>query len=190
MPDWKIMRTDGLQNDGQAILRAAAHVDDKDGISVDDLLQVAGNYDAFIVRGRTKVSADVIKASPCLKIIGRVGVGVDNIDIQAASECGVTVVNTPTATSLSVAELTIGLLFALARSISQADSSMKNDVWIKKQLRGVELNGKTLGVIGLGNIGSMVAGRAASLGMEVIGYDIALTDDEIKKARRSSGSPE
>ena len=181
MPDWKILLTDGLQNNGQAILRAAADVDDRDGISGDDLLKVAGNYDAFIVRGRTKVNAAVIKASSGLKVIGRVGVGVDNIDLQAASEYGVSVVNTPTATSLSVAELTIGLLFALARSISQADSSMKNDVWIKKQLRGVELNGKTLGVIGMGNIGSMVAGRAASLGMEVIGYDIALTDNEIKR---------
>ncbi len=173
MPDWKILLTDGLQNNGQAILRAAAHVDDRDGISGDDLLKVAGNYDAFIVRGRTKVSAAVIKAAPCLKVIGRVGVGVDNIDLQAASEYGVTVVNTPTATSLSVAELTIGLLFALARSIPQADSSMKNGAWNKKQLRGLELNGKTLGVIGMGNIGSMVASRAASLGMEVIGYDIA-----------------
>jgi len=181
MPDWKILLTDGLQNNGQAILNSAAHVDDRDGISGDDLLKVAGNYDAFIVRGRTKVSAAVIKAAPCLKVIGRVGVGVDNIDLQAASEYGVTVVNTPTATSLSVAELTIGLLFALARSIPQADSSMKNSVWIKKQLRGVELNGKTLGVIGLGNIGSLVAGRAASLGMEVIGYDISLTDDEMRR---------
>jgi len=173
MPDWKILLTDGLQNNGQAILRAAADVDDRGGISGDDLLKVAGNYDAFIVRGRTKVSAAIIKASSCLKVIGRVGVGVDNIDLQAASEYGVIVVNTPTATSLSVAELTIGLLFALARSIPQADSSMKNGVWIKKQLRGLELNGKTLGVIGTGNIGSMVANRAASLGMEVIGYDIA-----------------
>jgi D-3-phosphoglycerate dehydrogenase len=145
MPDWKILLTDGLQNNGQAILRAAADVDDRDGISVDDLLKVAGNYDAFIVRGRTKVSAAVIKASPRLIVIGRVGVGVDNIDLQAASECGVSVVNTPTATSLSVAELTIGLLFALARSIPQVDSSMKNGAWNKKQLRGLELNGKTLG---------------------------------------------
>ncbi len=173
MPDWKILLTDGLQNNGQEILRAAADVDDRDGISGDDLLKVAGNYDAFIVRGRTKVSAAVIKAAPCLKVIGRVGVGVDNIDLQAASECGVSVVNTPTATSLSVAELTIGLLFALARSIPQADSSMKNGAWNKKQLRGLELNGKTLGVIGMGNIGSMVASRAASLSMEVIGYDKA-----------------
>lgn len=181
MPDWKILLSDGLQKNGQAILRAAAHVDDRDGISVDDLLQVARNYDAFIVRGRTKVTAAVIKAALCLKVIGRVGVGVDNIDLQAASEYGVTVVNTPTATSLSVAELTIGLLFALARSIPQADSSMKKGAWNKKQLCGGELNGKTLGVIGMGNIGSMVAGRAASLGMEVIGYDITLTDDETKR---------
>ncbi|MFC2055887.1 NAD(P)-dependent oxidoreductase, partial [Chloroflexota bacterium] len=97
------------------------------------------------------------------------------------SEYGVTVVNTPTATSLSVAELTIGLLFTLARSIPHADSSMKNGGWIKKQLCGVELKGKTLGIIGIGNIGSIVAGRAASLRMDVIGYDIYLTDDEMER---------
>ena len=180
MPDWKILLTDGLQNNGQAILRAAADVDDRDGISGDDLLKVAGNYDAYIVRGRTKVTAAVIKAAPSLKVIGRVGVGVDNIDIQATSEYGVTVVNTPTATSLAVAELTIGLLFTLARSIPHADSSMKDGAWIKKQLCGVELKGKTLGIIGIGNIGSIVADRAASLKMDVIGNDI-LTDDETKR---------
>jgi D-3-phosphoglycerate dehydrogenase len=176
---WKILLTDGLHEGGQAILRAGAQVDNRPDISADDLLAVVGEYDALIVRGRTKVTAAVFAAAAKLKAVGRAGVGVDNIDLTAASTHGVTVVNAPISTSLAVAELSIGLMFALARMIPRADSTMKAGQWIKKQLEGVELSGKTLGVIGMGNIGGEVARRCAALGMKSIGYDPLIPADVI-----------
>jgi D-3-phosphoglycerate dehydrogenase len=116
-----------------------------------------------------------------LKVIGRAGVGVDNIDLEAAKKHGVTVVNAPTSTSLAVAELTFGLLLALAREIPRADSAMKQGKWLKKELEGVELNGKTLGVVGFGRIGMEVGRRAAAFGMSVIAYDPLISEDDIKK---------
>jgi len=116
-----------------------------------------------------------------LKAIGRAGVGVDNIDLQAAKVHNITVVNAPVSTSLAVAELTFGLMLALAREIPRADASMKMGRWIKKELEGVELSGKTLGVIGFGRIGVEVGKRAAAFGMNVIAYDPLIPDDEIKK---------
>lgn len=181
MTQFKILITDGLHESGQAILRAAAQVDDRNDISAEDLLKVVGEYDAMIVRGRTKVTPAVFDAAVKLKGVGRAGVGVDNIDLQAAKAHGVTVVNAPKSTSLAVAELALGLMFAVARNIPKADASMKAGQWIKKQLEGIELSGKTLGVVGMGNIGSSVAQRAAALGMKPIGYDPALPADEIAK---------
>ncbi len=181
MARWRILLTDGLHERGQAILRAQAEVDDRSGISAEELLTVAGEYHAFIVRGRTKVTAEVLAQAPHLKVIGRAGVGVDNIDLAAANRHGVTVVNAPTATTQAVAELTIGLLFALARHIPRADAGMKQGLWLKKELKGVELSGKTLGVIGYGRIGSAVGQRAAALGMRVLAYDPLLTPEQIRE---------
>lgn len=178
---YKILLTDGLDASGQSILRTSADVDDRSGISADDLLKVIADYDALIVRGRTKVTASVLDAASRLKAIGRAGVGVDNIDLEAAKKRGVTVVNAPTSTSLAVAELTFGLLLALAREIPRADSAMKQGEWLKKQLEGVELNGKTLGIIGFGRIGMEVGKRAAAFGMNVIAYDPLISEDDIKK---------
>ena len=180
MTKWKILLTDGLNESGQAILRAAAEVDDRPDISAEALLQVVGEYDAMIVRGRTKVTPEVLEAAKKMKIIGRAGVGVDNINLIAAKAHGVTVVNAPKSTSLAVAELTMGMMLAVARSIPKADSTMKAGQWIKKQLEGVELRGKTLGIIGMGNIGSVVGRMAAGFGMRVIGYDPLLSADEIE----------
>ena len=181
MSDFKILITDGLDKAGQSILRSAATVDDKSGISADDLIKIIPEYDALIVRGRTKVPASVMDASSTLKVIGRAGVGVDNIDLEAARKHNVTVVNAPVSTSLAVAELTFGLLLALAREIPRADAAMKQGKWIKKELEGVELNGKTLGVIGYGRIGVEVGKRASAFGMSVIAYDPFIPGDEIKK---------
>ncbi len=179
MTSWKVLITDGLSDKGLAILGTAAQVDNKPDISADDLLKVAGEYDAMVVRGRTKVTPAVFEAASHLKVVGRAGVGVDNIDLTAARSHGVTVVNAPKSTSLAVAELALGLMFAVARMLPKADATMKQGQWIKKQLEGVELNGKTLGIVGMGNIGTALAARAAGLGMKVIGYDTLVPADEI-----------
>jgi D-3-phosphoglycerate dehydrogenase len=181
MPDYNILITDGLDAHGQSILRSSASVDDKDGISADDLLKAIPDYDAMIVRGRTKVTPAVMDVAARLKVIGRAGVGVDNIDLEAAKKHNVTVVNAPMSTPLAVAELTFALLLALAREIPRADISMKQGQWLKKELEGVELNGKTLGLIGLGRIGAEVGKRAAVFGMNILAYDPLISEDEIKR---------
>ena len=181
MPEFNILITDGLDQSGQSILRANAQVDDQSGISAEDLLKVIPNYDALIVRGRTKVTAPIMDAASRLKVIGRAGVGVDNIDLEAAKKHNITIVNAPMSTSLAVAELTFGLLLALAREIPRADAGTKAGQWLKKELEGVELNGKTLGLIGFGRIGVEVGRRASAFGMNVIAYDPLISEDEIKE---------
>ncbi|NJD57813.1 MAG: hypothetical protein FIA98_00235 [Anaerolineae bacterium] len=181
MSNWKVLITDGLSDKGISILSSAAQVDNKPDIAADDLLKIAGDYDAMVVRGRTKVTPVVFDAAVKLKAVGRAGVGVDNIDLTAARSHGVTVVNAPISTSLAVAELAIGLMFSLARMIPKADTTMKQGQWIKKQLEGIELNGKILGIVGMGNIGTALASRTAGLGMKVIGYDSLVPAEEIKK---------
>ena len=181
MPEYKILITDGLEERGQALLRTAANVDDRNGISADELLEVIDRYDAIIVRSRTKVTSQVIDAASQLKVIGRAGVGVDNIDLEAAGARGIAVLNTPTSTSIAVAELTLALMLALARSIPRADTAAKSGEWIKKSLSGVELYQKTLGILGMGNIGKEVAQRATAFGMSVIAYDPLISDFEIQQ---------
>lgn len=179
MTAWKILLTDGLEQNGQAILRTNAVLEDRENCSPDELLSIIDGYDALIVRGRTKVTRQVIEKGSRLKVIGRSGVGVDNIDLKAARDHNIVVVNAPISTSLAVAELATGMLFALARQIPQADQGMKNGQWLKKKLSGSELSGKTLGIVGMGNIGRLLAQRAAGLGMQVLGYDPMLDNDEI-----------
>lgn len=171
MANWKILIADGLAESGLEILQAEAVVEDRSGITSDELLEEIGSYHGLIVRGRTLVTQDVLAAATSLKVVGRAGVGVDNIDLAAAQERGITVVNAPAASSIAVAELTLGLMLSLMRHISQADSTMKSGQWLKKELKGIELNGKVLGIIGVGHIGMGVAHRAAAFGMQVIGYD-------------------
>ena len=179
MAAWKILLTDGLEENGQTILRASTEITDRNGISGEELLQVIGEYDALIVRGRTKVNAAVLAAGKKLKVVGRSGVGVDNIDLAAARENKITVVNAPLGLTIAVAELTLGLMLSMAREIPRADSGMKNGKWLKKELEGTEIYGKTLGVVGVGRIGSAVAQRAEACGMKAIGYDALLQPDEI-----------
>lgn len=181
MPLWKILITDGLDENGQKILRAAAQVDDRSGAILDELLQIIGEYDALIVRSRTKVTRPVFAAAPRLKVVGRAGVGIDNIDLEAARQHAVCVVNAPAATTLAVAEQTLALMLALARRIPQADAAMKAGRWIKNEISGVELSGKTLGIIGMGNIGRAVVERAAAFGMAALGYDPLLPEELIRQ---------
>lgn len=181
MSEWKIMVADGLDPVGVEILRARAQTDDCKGISADDLLSAIGAYHAVIVRSRTKITSAVLEAAENLRVVGRAGVGVDNIDLSAAANRGVTVVNAPVATTLAVAEQTLALMLALARSIPRADAAMKSGQWIKKELMGVELNGKILGIVGVGNIGAAVAQRAAALGMRVLGYDPLLNEETLRE---------
>jgi D-3-phosphoglycerate dehydrogenase / 2-oxoglutarate reductase len=179
MTVWKILLTDGLEESGQEIMRSAAEVHDRSGISGEDLLREIGDYNALIVRGRTKVTPAVFAASKNLKVVGRAGVGVDNIDLNAAREHGVTVVNSPLATTVAVVELTFGLMLSMVREIPRADATMKAGKWIKKELEGSELYGKTLGVIGFGRIGAGVGTRAAAFGMKVLGYDPLISAGDI-----------
>jgi len=181
MSAWKILLTDGLEENGRVILGAAAEVIDQTGISAEDLLKVVGEYDALIVRGRTKVTAAVFDAATNLKAVGRAGVGVDNIDLAAAKAHNVTVVNSPLATTVAVAELTLSLMLSLVREIPRADASMKAGKWLKKEFEGRELYGKTLGVLGFGRIGSAVAARAKAFEMKILAYDPLVPAEEIIK---------
>ena len=179
MPEYKILITDGLDERGQSILRASAHVDDKNGLSADDLAQVIAEYDGLIVRGQTRVTASLLETASRLKVVGRAGVGVDNIDLEAAKRHNIAVVNAPTSTTIAVAELAFGLLLAVARDIPRADMAMKQGEWLKKELEGVELYGKTLGIVGYGRIGIEVGKRAAAFGMNVVVYDPNVSEEEL-----------
>jgi len=183
---YKILLTDGLEENGQVVLRANAQVDNRPTITADELLQVVGEYDALIVRGRTKVTPAVFDAGKKLKVVGRAGVGVDNIDLNAAKAHGVTVVNSPTATTLAVAELTMALMLSIVRDIPRGDAGMKAGKWLKKEMEGSELWRKTLGVIGFGRIGEATAKRAAAFDMDIIGYDPLIPAEEIM---RRGGKP-
>jgi D-3-phosphoglycerate dehydrogenase len=171
----RVLVCDSIHADGLAILRAAGfQVDDQAGIDKAKLVELIPNYEVAIVRGRTKFDAGMINAAGKLRMIGRAGVGLDNIDIDAAKAAGIQVWNTPGAPSTSVAELTIGLILSLLRKIPLADQEMKAGRWIKNQLMGEELQGKRVGVIGrAGRIGNEVS-RILTVGFqaEVLGYDV------------------
>ena len=171
----RVLVCDPIHSDGLQILRKAGfQVDDQSGIDKDTLSRVISDYDVVIVRGRTKIDATLIRTARNLKIIGRAGVGLDNIDGETAKARGVQVWNTPAAPSTSVGELTVGLILSLLRKIPFADQEMKNGRWIKSQLMGEELQGRKVGVIGrAGRIGSEVS-RILTVGFQadVLGYDV------------------
>jgi D-3-phosphoglycerate dehydrogenase len=171
----RILVCDGIAPAGLALLRREADVLEA------KRLRDLGSVDAIIVRSQTKVThAVVAEAAPRLKVIGRAGVGVDNIDLDAAQDHQVMVVNAPMASATSVAELTLGLLLGMMRLIPQANASMERGEWHKKKLRGAELHGKTLGVIGLGRIGSRVAQLGQAFGMRILGHDPYVSRDVIQ----------
>jgi D-3-phosphoglycerate dehydrogenase len=169
----KILIADPLAKRGQEILHHArgVQVDEKTGLSEAEVCKILGAYDAIIVRSETKVNKTLIDAAPKLRVIGRAGVGVDNVDVDAATKRGIIVMNTPGGNTISTAEHTFSMLLALARNIPQAHASVKAEKWNRKQFQGVELYNKTLGVIGMGRIGSEVARRAIAFGMRVLAYD-------------------
>jgi D-3-phosphoglycerate dehydrogenase len=178
---WTVLITDGLQESAIAILEKSATVQNRPDISADDLMKSLAGVQAIIVRGRTKVTADVFAAAPDLKVVGRAGVGVDNIDLKAAKAKNVIVVNAPQSTTIAVAEHTLALMLSLAREIPLADAGLRRGEWLKKKLEGFELSGKTLGIVGMGRIGSAVAARATGFGMICVGYDPQLPNEEIAK---------
>jgi D-3-phosphoglycerate dehydrogenase / 2-oxoglutarate reductase len=168
----KILVCDSLEESGLSLLReAGAHVHVLTAEERPRLLELVADYDAVVVRSATKVTADMLKAGKKLKVVGRAGVGVDNVDVAAATELGVLVVNAPTANLLSATEHTLALMMAVMRKVAGADASMKRSEWDRKNYSGVELFGKTLGVIGFGRIGQGVATRAKAFEMRVLAFD-------------------
>lgn len=152
-------------------------VDVKTGLSPEAQREIIGDYEALIVRSATKVDRAFVEAAKKLRIVVRAGIGVDNVDVNACTEAGILVENTPRGNAVSAAEHAIALLFALARKIPQADATTKSGKWEKSKFMGVELGGKTLGVVGTGNIGAIVCNRARGLGMQVVAFDPALTEE-------------
>lgn len=177
----RVLISDNISPKGIKILKdAGLEVDVKTGMKPEELKACIGEYNALVIRSATKVTSEIIDAATNLKVIGRAGSGLDNVDKVAATKKGIVVMNTPGGNTITTAEHTIALLFALARKIPQATASMKSGKWEKKKFMGVELFGKTLGVIGIGNIGSQVAKRAQGLQMNVIAYDPFLSEDKAK----------
>jgi D-3-phosphoglycerate dehydrogenase / 2-oxoglutarate reductase len=180
MTFWRILVTDGLAENGQALLRQSARVEDQCGIAPNELLKVVKDYDALIVHNRTQLTQAVFAAAQKLKVVGNTAASINNIDLSAAHQHGVTVINAPTATTAAVAELTLAFILALARQITAADASMKTGLWTKKALQGCEVNGRTLGILGMGHVGSAVARSASALGMRPVGYDPFLDGETIE----------
>lgn len=167
----KVIVAEKLAPEGIEKLREHFEVDAYDRIDRNELLERIGEYDALIVRSGTKVDSEVISNATRLKMIGRAGIGVDNIDVEAATKKGILVANAPESNIVSAAEHTMAVMLALARNIPSANASISRGEWERSKYQGVELNGKTLGIVGLGRIGSLVAERASAFGMKVIAYD-------------------
>lgn len=173
----KILVTDRVAQDGIDLLAQQAQVDVRPGLPPDELVKAIGEYQALVVRSETKVTREVIEAGRRLQVVGRAGVGVDNIDLTAATERGIIVVNAPLGNTISAAEHAIGLMLALARHIPDACNSLRSGEWQRSRYMGVELRGKTLGVVGLGQVGSEVARRARGLEMHVIAHDPFVSEE-------------
>lgn len=173
----KILAADGISAQGIEILKPEFEVDIRDKISHEELLEIIPQFDALMVRSASKVTADVIERAENLKIIGRAGVGVDNIDVQAATAKGILVINSPGGNTIAATEHTCAMMLALARKIPIANQTMQAGEWNRKKYVGVELNNKTLGVIGMGRIGAGVAKRAIAFGMDVLGYDPYINEE-------------
>jgi D-3-phosphoglycerate dehydrogenase len=177
---WRVLVADPVARHGIEILERVAQVDVRTGQPPEALVAAIGDYDALIVRSETRVTAAVIAAAKRLQVVGRAGVGVDNIDIPSATAAGVVVVNAPTGNTISAAEHTIGLMLALARHIPQANASLRAGKWERSKFIGTEVRGKTLVVLGVGQVGSEVVRRAVALGMRVVGFDPFLTEERAR----------
>ncbi|OFV88777.1 MAG: phosphoglycerate dehydrogenase [Acidobacteria bacterium RBG_16_68_9] len=181
-----VLVSDKLAAQGLAILRQAADrgeltFDNRAGLGPEQLREVIGDYDALIVRSATRVTAELLAAAKRLRVIGRAGIGVDNIDVPAATRKGVVVLNTPGGNTVTTAEQAISLMLSLARSIPQASASTKSGKWEKSRFMGTEVYNKTLGIVGIGNIGALVAERGQGLRMKVIAHDPFISEEKAKK---------
>ena len=176
----KVLVSDSISDEGINILRGYAQVDIKLGLKPEEIISLIGDYEALVVRSQTQVSAKVIEAGKKLQVIGRAGVGVDNIDVKEATRRGIIVVNAPTGNTISAAEHTIALMLALARHIPQANTMLKSGVWRRSDFIGTEVRGKTLGIIGLGNVGSEVARRARGLEIKLTACDPFISADHAR----------
>ncbi len=178
---YKVLITDPVSEEGIEILRQEAQVDVKANLKPEEIIDIIGDYEALVVRSQTRVTAAIIEAGKKLQVIARAGVGIDNVDVEAATRCGIVVVNAPTGNTVSAAEHTIALLLASVRNIPQANASLKSGQWKRNEFMGTELRGKTLGIIGLGNVGSEVAKRAQGFEMKLIGIDPMVSVEYAKK---------
>ncbi len=181
----KVLISDALGESGVRILQAeeGIEVDVKTGLPPEELKKIIGEYDGLVIRSATKVTADLLEAAPKLKVVGRAGIGLDNVDIPAATKKGVVVMNTPGGNVVTTAEHAIAMMMAATRNIALGTATLKNGKWEKKKLQGREIMDKTLGVIGFGKIGSVVADRARGLKMRVVVYDPVVQPDVIEKQR-------
>jgi len=179
----KVLVSDPLSNKGLEILARAKSLkyDIKPGLSAEELKKIISEYDAIIIRSETKLKAEIIEAADRLKVIGRAGIGLDNVDLPAATKKGIVVMNTPQENAIAAAEHTIAMVLSISRKIPQATSSMKAGKWEKKKFMGVELYNKTFGIVGIGVIGSIVADRARGLKMKVVAYDPYLSKEAAEK---------
>jgi len=189
---YKVLVSDPISDLGLQQLTEAqdVQVDKRTGLSEDELVAIIGDYDALLVRSQTKVTERILKAGTRLKVVGRAGVGVDNIDLEAATKLGVIVINAPDGNTITTSEHTFAMMMALARHIPQAYRKTVEGTWDRKSFLGVELRNKVLGVLGMGRIGSEVAKRAKAFGMEIIGYDPFLSEDRAEKLGIRLGSVE
>ncbi|QDR79153.1 phosphoglycerate dehydrogenase [Sporomusa termitida] len=177
----KVLVSEQIAQKGlEKLTEEGAVVDIKTTLTRQELLEVIGDYEALIVRSNTKVNEELYQKATRLKVVGRAGNGVDNIDMEGATKRGIIVVNTPESNVVSAAELTLGLLFATCRNIPQLHNRLKDRVWDRSGLKGMELQGKTAGIVGLGRIGSLVATRLKSFGMNIIAYDPYISDTRFK----------
>jgi D-3-phosphoglycerate dehydrogenase len=174
----KILAVEPIAAEGLEILRRHHEVDERLGLTKEQIIEILPDYDALVVRSQVKADAEMITAGTRLVVIGRAGVGVDNVDLEAATRSGVTVVNAPTGNTIAAAEHTLALLFGLARHIAPADASMRRGEWKRSTFTGTELRGKTLGIVGLGKIGQAIAKRARAMEMTVIGADPFVTVEQ------------
>jgi len=178
----RVLVCDEIDQKGLEIMKKSGlHVDYKPEIKADELESSVKDYDILVVRGRTKVTKKVVDANPKMKIIARVGVGLDNIDVKHAESRNIRVINADVAAMNAVAELVVGLLLSLARNIPIADAGTKNGRWLKKELKGIELKGRYLGIIGVGRIGRRIGRIARGFGMNLIGYDMVPIDQQFAR---------
>lgn len=177
----RILVSDDVSEKGVALLREHFDVDVKTNMPPEELLKCIGEYDGLVTRSQTQVTQEVIDAATNLKVIGRAGVGVDNINIPAATARGIVVVNAPEGNTIAATEHTIGMMLAMTRYIPQAHNSIQEGKWDRKSFTGIQVYGKTLGIIGVGRIGSRVAKRMQAMEMTVIGYDPYITEERAQR---------